>query len=101
MDDLIYPPATIDFLKLLSFICDILQIEGGFFMVKILELLDDYQLNQRIEGKKPHYIQLCTIRLNRRNDFIKDKFNLEDVEGEGIGYFYDIKSKPPAIIAWK
>jgi integrase/recombinase XerD len=50
-------------------------------MVKIVELLDDYQLNQRIEGKKPHYIQLCTFRLNRWKDFIKDEFNVEDVEG--------------------
>ena len=55
---MIYPPATIDFLKILSFICDILQIEGSFFMVKIVEVLDDLQLNQKIEGKKTHYIQL-------------------------------------------
>lgn len=48
-------------IKLLSFICDILQMEEGFFMVKIVEVLDDYQLNQRIEGKKVHYIQLCTF----------------------------------------
>jgi len=27
-------------------------------MVKIVELLDDLQLNQKIEGKKTHYIQL-------------------------------------------
>jgi hypothetical protein len=79
IDDLIYPPATIDFLKLLSFICDVLQIEGGFFMVKIVEVLDDLQLNQKIEGKKPHYIQLCTFRLNRWKDFMKDEFSIEDV----------------------
>ncbi|MGB5947095.1 hypothetical protein [Paenisporosarcina sp.] len=81
MDNWIYPPATIDFLKLLSFICDILQIEGSFFMVKIVELLDDFQLTRKIEGKKPHYIQLCTIRLNRWKDFMKVEFNIEDIEG--------------------
>jgi hypothetical protein len=53
---LIYPEATIYFLKLLSFICDILQIEGSFFMVKIIGLMDDLQLNQKNEEKKPHYI---------------------------------------------
>ena len=31
-------------------------------MVKTVVLLDDYQMNQRIEGKKPHSIQLCTFR---------------------------------------
>jgi len=50
-------------------------------MVKIVELLDDFQLTQKIEGKKPHYIQLCTIRLNRWKDFMKDEFNIEDIEG--------------------
>jgi len=49
-------------------------------MVKIVELLNDYQLNQRIEGKKPHYIQLCTFRLNRWKDFMNNEFNIEDVE---------------------
>jgi len=50
-------------------------------MVKIVELLDDYQLNERIEGKKPHYIQLCTIRLNRWKDFMKEELNVEELEG--------------------
>ena len=81
MDRWIYPPATIDFYKILSFICVVLQIEGSFFMVKIVELLDDLQLNQKIEGKKLHYIQLCSNRLNRWKDFMKDEFYIEDVEG--------------------
>ncbi len=45
MDNCIYPPTTIDFLQLLSFICDVLQIEGGFFvLVKINELIDDFKI---------------------------------------------------------
>lgn len=49
-------------------------------MVKIIELLDDYHLNQRIEGRKPHYIQLCTTRLNRWKEFMKYEFEIEDIE---------------------
>jgi integrase/recombinase XerD len=49
-------------------------------MIKIIELLDDYHLNQRIGGKKPHYIQLCTTRLNRWKEFMKAEFDIEDVE---------------------
>ncbi len=50
-------------------------------MVKIIELLDDLYLNQKIEGKKLHYIQLCLTRLNRWKDFMKQEYDIEDIEG--------------------
>lgn len=28
-------------------------------MVKLIELIDDFQLNQRMEGKKHFYIKVC------------------------------------------
>lgn len=49
-------------------------------MVKIIELLDDLYLNQKIEGKKLHYIQLCMARLNRWKDFMKQECDIEDIE---------------------
>lgn len=49
-------------------------------MTKILELIDDFQLNQQIEGRKEEYIYLCTYRLNRWNNYMKSEFHVEDAE---------------------
>lgn len=35
-----------------------MQIKGSFFVVKIGELLDDFQLNQKIEGNIPRINQM-------------------------------------------
>ncbi|MGA3602409.1 hypothetical protein [Lysinibacillus agricola] len=32
-------------------------------MSEILELIDDFRLNQQIQERKPAYIDLCTYRL--------------------------------------
>ena len=49
-------------------------------MVKIVEVLDDYHLTQKIEGKKPKYIEICAIRLKRWKAFMLSEFEIEDVE---------------------
>lgn len=55
-------------------------MEGSFFMSKIIELIDDFRLNQQIEGRKPEYIDLCTYRLNRWYTYMNREFAIEDVE---------------------
>lgn len=49
-------------------------------MTKIIELIDDFQLNQRIQGRKKHYIELCIYRMNRWKDYMKNEFDIDDVE---------------------
>lgn len=49
-------------------------------MTKIIELIDDFQLEQKIGGRKPKYIELCIFKLNRWKDFIQDEFIIEEVE---------------------
>lgn len=50
-------------------------------MVKLIELIDDFQLNQRIEGKKHFYISLCTTRLTRWRTYVETEFQIVDLEG--------------------
>lgn len=49
-------------------------------MTKIIELIDDFQLNQKIQGRKKRYIELCIYRMNRWKDYMKNEFNIDDVE---------------------
>ena len=49
-------------------------------MTKIKELLDDFKLNQQIEGRKPKYIDICSWRLSRWNEFMKSEFSIVEVE---------------------
>lgn len=49
-------------------------------MTRITELLDDFKLNQQIEGRKPKYIDICSWRLKRWNEFMQIEFSIEEVE---------------------
>ncbi|OIN67349.1 recombinase [Exiguobacterium sp. KRL4] len=49
-------------------------------MTKIMELLDDFKLNQQIQGRRPRYIEMCIWRLMRWKDFIQGDFGVEEVE---------------------
>ncbi|MGG0411176.1 tyrosine-type recombinase/integrase [Peribacillus simplex] len=49
-------------------------------MVKIMELLDDFKLNQQIQGRKPKYIEMCIWRLTRWYEFMRDEMKVEEVE---------------------
>lgn len=55
-------------------------MEGSFFVTKILELIEDFRLNQQIEGRKEENIHLCTYRLNRWYNYMKNEFHVEDTE---------------------
>lgn len=49
-------------------------------MVRIIELIDDFKMNQEIIGRKPKYIQMCIWRLNRWREYMETEFKVEDVE---------------------
>ena len=49
-------------------------------MVKLHELIDDFSLNQQIQGRKEKYIELCNYRLNRWRDFVKSEYNITELE---------------------
>lgn len=49
-------------------------------MTKIIELIDDFQLEQKIGGRKKRYIVLCTYKLNRWKDFMNKDFQIDEVE---------------------
>lgn len=49
-------------------------------LTKIIELIDDFKLNQQVVGRKPKYVQLCVWRLNRWLEFMKSEYSIEDVE---------------------
>ena len=49
-------------------------------MSKIIELIDDFQLEQKIGGRKKHYIELCTYKLNRWKDFMNSEYQIDEVE---------------------
>lgn len=55
--------------------------ERGFFiLVKLHELIDDFSLNQQIQGRKEKYIKLCNYRLNRCRDFVESEYNITELE---------------------
>jgi integrase/recombinase XerD len=49
-------------------------------VTKIIELLDDFKLNQQIQGRKPKYVQMCMWRLTRWYEFMRDEMKVEEVE---------------------
>lgn len=49
-------------------------------MTKIMELLDDFKLNQQIQGRRPRYIDMCIWRLMRWQDFMQGDLGVEEVE---------------------
>ncbi|AXI08147.1 recombinase [Oceanobacillus zhaokaii] len=49
-------------------------------MAKIIELIDDFRLNQQIEDRKSEYIDLCMYRLKRWRKFMADEFKIVEVE---------------------
>ncbi|MFM9532228.1 tyrosine-type recombinase/integrase [Lysinibacillus sp. FSL K6-0057] len=50
-------------------------------MVKIMELIDDFELNQQVQERKKEYIALCRYRLNRWKDYMEEQFNITEIEG--------------------
>lgn len=40
-------------------------------MVRIIELIDDFKMNQEIVGRKPKYIEQCRWRLNYWKKFVE------------------------------
>lgn len=55
-------------------------MEGGFFVTKITELLDDFKLNQQVQGRRAKYIEMCIWRLSRWKDFMQEELSVEEVE---------------------
>ncbi|MER2000011.1 MAG: tyrosine-type recombinase/integrase [Lysinibacillus sp.] len=49
-------------------------------MVKILELIDDFLLNQQIQGRKPKYMEQCSWRLMAWQKFMLREFEIIEVE---------------------
>lgn len=63
-------------------------------MTKIIELIDEFKLNQEIQGRKKDYIYQCIYRLNRFKLFLINELKIEDVEGiKSIHIKQYIKSK--------
>lgn len=75
------PPATIDLKELDSFSLVLFdKWKGVFVMSKILEMIDDFKLNQEIQGRKKTYIDVCTHRLNTWKEYMEDEQGITDVE---------------------
>lgn len=56
-------------------------IERGFFiLVKLHELIDDFSLNQQVQGRKEKYVELCNYRLNRWKDFVESEYSITELE---------------------
>ncbi|MDQ6468029.1 tyrosine-type recombinase/integrase [Exiguobacterium acetylicum] len=49
-------------------------------MTKITELLDDFKLNQQVQGRMAKYIEMCIWRLSRWKDFMQEELSVEEVE---------------------
>lgn len=49
-------------------------------MTRIMELIDDFKLNQEIIGRKPKYIEMCVWRLRRWQAFMEVEYEIQDVE---------------------
>ncbi|WP_197143224.1 hypothetical protein [Lysinibacillus sphaericus] len=49
-------------------------------MTKILELIDDFKLNQQIQGRKLKHVEMCIWRLTRWAELIKDELRRLEVE---------------------
>ncbi|MDN4494930.1 tyrosine-type recombinase/integrase [Ureibacillus aquaedulcis] len=49
-------------------------------MTKIVELIDDFKLNQEIQGRKKDYIYQCMHRLNQFEVYVLSELEIEEVE---------------------
>lgn len=49
-------------------------------MVKIIELIDDFKLNQQVQGRTPKYVEMCIWRLKRWYEFMFDEFEVTEIE---------------------
>ncbi|RKQ15110.1 hypothetical protein [Ureibacillus endophyticus] len=49
-------------------------------MVRIIELIDDFKLNQEIIGRKPKYVEMCIWRLKRWQEYMETQCNVVDIE---------------------
>lgn len=49
-------------------------------MSKILELIDDFKLNQQIQARKKEYVAGCMYRLNRWYTYMKDVIGVDEAE---------------------
>ncbi|WP_225216158.1 tyrosine-type recombinase/integrase [Psychrobacillus faecigallinarum] len=49
-------------------------------MVKISELIDDFKINQQIQGRKEKYMELTTYRLNRWLTFMVEEYSITEIE---------------------
>ena len=74
------PPATTLFQNKTLFYSPFVNERGSFLLTKILELIDDFKLNQQIQGRKPKYVEMCIWRLTRWQEFMKDELGILEVE---------------------
>lgn len=49
-------------------------------MTRIIELINDFKMNQEIIGRKPKYVQMCVWRLKRWQEYMKVECEVEEVE---------------------
>lgn len=49
-------------------------------MAKLHELIEDFNLNQQIQGRKEKYIELCNYRLNRWKEFVATEYTVTELE---------------------
>ena len=49
-------------------------------MTRIMELVDDFKLNQEIIGRSPRYVAMCVWRLRRWQAFMENEYEIQDVE---------------------
>jgi len=47
---------------------------------RINELIDDFKMNQQIQGRKKEYVEGCMYRLGRWMEFTNNEKGIEDVE---------------------
>ena len=49
-------------------------------LVKIIELVDDFKVEQQVQGRKKEYIDLCNWRLRKWLAYMSEQLAIEDVE---------------------
>lgn len=78
----IFIDATIELSKRLSFLPEIWVGKGVFFVSKIIDMIDDFRMNQEIMRRKPRYIDVCMYRLKMLKDFIEtiEVYEVEEVK---------------------
>mgnify|MGYP001623767632 CR=1 FL=1 len=66
----------------MSFLLSLLAVVkgGSFLLVKIIELIDDFKVEQQVQGRKKEYIDLCNWRLRKWLAYMTEQLDIEDVE---------------------